>query len=361
MKIGIIASNFIKMPPSPGFMPKGYAGAAETIIWQLTEKLVKRGHDVTIFCSGDTKTRAKKISVSRRATSLIKGIGPKKMIDFEYWLISKAISWAKKEKPDIICSHIPLRTAIFASSFNCPIVATLHSPPEYDQRYFDSKNQYYVAISNSQRKSLPNLNYIATIHHGLDTKIYEFSAKGGNKFCFIARIVPEKGLHIALKVAKQLNFKLNVFGEAPEESQEYWREKIMPLKDRNIFHGFCKRDKIQAVLRDSRALLFPIEVEEAFGLVAIESMACGTPVVAFKRGAMSEIIVNKKNGFLIEPKDYHGYTEAVKKIINLSENSYMEMRYFCRKHVEENFSIDKMVVEYEKVYQKIINQKRNSI
>lgn len=348
------------MPPSPGSMPKGYAGAAETIIWQLAEKLVERGHDVTFFCSGDSKTRAKKISVSEHATSLVKGIGPKKMIDFEYWLISKAISWAKKEKPDIIHSHLPLRTAIFASRFNCPVMATLHSPLEYDQRYFDSKNQYYVAISNNQRNTLPNLNYIATIYHSLDTKIYEFSAKGGNKFCFIARIVPEKGLHIALNVAKQLNFKLNIFGEAPKEPQEYWRKKILPLKDENIFHGFCGRDKIQAVLRDSRALLFPIEVEEAFGLVAIESMACGTPVVAFKRGAMSEIIVDKKNGYLVEPKDYRGYAQAVKKIINLSESSYYKMRYSCRKYVEENFSFDKMVNEYEKAYQKIINQKRNS-
>lgn len=358
MKIGMISSNFIKLPPEPDEIPKGFSGAAEGICWSLTEGLVKRGHDVTLFCSGDSETNAKKISVYPTA----RGLDSKSSInhiDFEYWLISESINWAKKNKPDIIHSHIPMRTAVFARHFPCPIIATLHSPINADQRFnklpFEN-NQYYVSISNHQRKPMPKANFIKTIYHGIDTKKILFSEdKIQNQFVFSGRIVPGKGLHTALDIANDLNVPIIVFGECPAENEDYFNTQIKSKITDNVqIEGFVDKKIIQKAIMKSRALLFPIEIPESFGLVLIEAMACGTPVIAYNSGSVSEVIVNNKTGFIIKPGDYRNFKSAAQKILTMPDRKYQKMREECRKHVEKNFSIDKMISNYEQTYKQII-------
>lgn len=360
MKIGVIISNLFRLPPKAKEIIKGYSGAPENIGWQITENLVKRGHNVTLFASGDSKTSARLVPVAPVASALDPTIGIKNHINFEYYLISAAIQETKRVKFDLVHSHIPSRTAIFARHFPCPVVATLHSPLISDDKILlDNKNaQYYVSISNSQRKPLPQLNYLSTIYHGIDFQKIPFSDSDySDRMSFSGRIVPGKGLHSALKAARQMEKNIDIYGDVPEEQREYFREQITSqLTGKDKIYGFQPQDIVWQGIRKSRVMLFPIEIEEPFGLVMIEAMACGTPVIAFRRGSVPEVVKNGVTGFIVEPDDIQGLVNAVKKIYSLPEQEYQKMRRACRKYVEKYFTIQKMINGYEKVYQRIIQQ-----
>lgn len=360
MKIAMIISNLISVPPVAEKMPKSASGAPEMISWQLAEQLVKHGHAVTLFAASGSNFSGKIVSVGSKATAELSCLNVQDRINYEYWLITEAIKHDQQGEFDVIHSQLPERTAAIASLFKSPVLTTLHSPVKAEDELLkaNAKSQYFVSISNAQRKPLPGLNYLQTIYHGIDVSRYDFNENPKNDLVFVGRIVSDKGPDIAIEVANNLALKLDIFGEHPTAEERFYQEKIRPRVKGSInLHGFTDQPQVIENLRQSKALLFPLRWEEPFGLVMIEAMATGTPVIAFNRGSVSEIIKDGETGFIIEPDNISDFQDAVKNIINMPNSEYQAMRRACRKHIEQNFSIEKMTSQYEQAYQKIANHR----
>jgi len=375
LRIAVLASNYIKVPPLPEDVPQGYSGAPEKIMSVITEGLVKKGHDVTLFASGDSQTSARLVSVTKRATALDPEIGKGKHIEFEHLLISECYRMAKEGKFDIIHSIFDTRSAYYTQFTSTPTVSTLHSPLDDFVRqtvlsHF-ANTQYYISISNAQRKPLPQLQYIQTIYHGIDTSAMTFSKTIDSDYMlFVGRIVPEKGIETSIKTAETLGKKLYLLGSV-DETIPFWTQEIKPHID-NIFiyhQGYISKEKVYHFYQNAKLFLFPIQWEEPFGLVLIESMAAGTPVVAFGRGSVPEIIKDGETGFIVNSSDddirgewvikktgIDGLCEAVERIYSMPDDKYREMRINCRAHVEKNFTVERMVNDYEKVYRSILKE-----
>ncbi len=368
MKIAILASNFIRIPPLPEILPPGSSGSPELILHDIVEELVKRGHNVTLFASGDSKTSAELYWSTKKCLTAIKGFKLGEQTPHELSHISFAYQKIQKKNFDIVYAHCDWLTAPFAPLVKTPTVVTLHRPINRLKKIlkYNPSSQYYVSISNFQRTGYPSLNYISTIYHGVNINEYKFNPKPKNHFLVCSRIIPNKGVDLAIKTCKILKKRLYIIGDYPQDKKfylDYFEEAIKPYLDqKNIIwkEKWVERKKIISYYQQAKALLTPIQWEEPFGLPMIEAMACGTPVIAFNRGSVPEIIKNKETGFIVAPFDkkgkpnIQGLVEAIKKIYQMPEAEYKKMRYNCRKHVEKNFTVDKMVDNYEKVYYKIL-------
>lgn len=348
----MIASNIIKIPPEPPekYIPRGWSGATESTVHLLTEELAKRGHNVTLFASGNSKTKAKLFSVTKSATSQTEQFKNRK--DYEHALISKAYQMASLNHFDILHSHFDVRTTGYAALCKTPTVSTLHSPLEWYKKEILSlfkKTQYYVSISDSQRRSLPDLNYAGTVYNGIDIKKIPFSEKKEDYLIFFGRIAEEKGVAEAISTAKKTKNKLLIFG-SPVPDGRYWK-KIKPLIDQKqiIYKGFTSKKELYKHCAKAKAFLFPLQWEEPFGLSVIESLAAGTPVVAFKKGSLPEIIYDGKTGFLCKNSDEMARSLNKINLIRPSD---------CRKRAEELFTAEKMADGYEQIYYKIINRRK---
>lgn len=375
MRIAVLASNYIRIPPGRKDVPKGTSGATEEIVSRITEELVRRGHQVTLFASGDSETKANLISITSQATGKDKSIGLGPHEAYEYALISKAYQMANEGKFDIIHSHFDIKSSFYAPLIQIPTVSTLHSPLNNISpaiKYFKN-TQYYVSISDAQRRAIPDLNYIATIYHGLNLKDYSYDEIGSDYLVWVGRISPDKGTDLAIKVAQHLNMKLMILGWAKQKYMKYYSEKVKPSIDGKsiINHGFISRKSLKEYLKKAKALIFPVRWEEPFGLVMIEAMACGTPVVAFGHGSVPEVVADGVTGFIVNSSDedkrgnwiikklgIEGLTEAVKSLSVMSNDKYRKMRFDCRKQVEDKFTLGKMVEEYERVYEKILGMRQ---
>lgn len=343
--------------------------------------MVSKGHNVFLFASGDSRTAARLISVTDKATSLDLSINDKARVDYEHLLISKCYSMAKQGFFELIHSIYDIRSAFYTQFVSTPTISTLHSPlSDHKKTILENfkKNQYYVSISNAQRKPIPDLNYVATIYHGiqLDDNSLSFGEGKLDYMIFVGRLTPEKGIKNIINLAKKLQKKVYLLGTGVETS-DFWNTEVKPnIDNRLIFHsGFLPKEKLGVYYQNAKLFIFPIQWEEPFGLVMIEAMACGTPVVAFARGSVPEVIKDGETGFIVNSSDddirgnwiikktgIEGLCEAVERIYSLPEKQYQEMRYACRKHVEKHFTVERMVDEYEKVYEKVIrlNKQRQS-
>lgn len=387
MKIGILLPSIYSSDTYSKtiFAPKPLAVS-------LANGLVKRGHKVYLYSADNVKTKAylvkgdNKLLVDNLINHKLRhsdehrekwGTFYLKKYLFELDLTQKAYLDAKENKVDIIHSYHDTLAHFFDGITSIPVIYTLHDPlpPPYTIEYWlldKFKNHYYVSISTSFRKKNPSLHFIATIYHGLDLNIYKFSSESDDHFLFMGRIVEEKGLPTAIKIILNLNLNLKIGIQSGKKDREgaYYTSSILPLlKEPNIQQiGFLDvNSKVEAYKR-AKALLFPIEWEEPFGMVLIESMACGTPVVAFARGSVPEIVKDGETGFIVNSSDsdkrgdwvikktgIEGLTEAVKRIYSMPQNEYQSMRRNCRKHVEEKFTVEKMVDGYEQVYKKVLS------
>ena len=381
LKIGIMVAGEFTTP-----QPKGMIYAPITLAKSIAEELTRKGHKVYFFAPKGSQLKVTKIisgnldplriaskkggikiisnpcikiisdyyvSTLRASDSFTRWAEVNKILNlWDQYLISLAYEMAIEKKLDILHIHPVDRALPFGMAFKkIPIVYTLHEPiyPWLVKVYnmFQSKNQHFVSISNAQRKPAPNLNYASTIYNGLDSNLFPFSQRAGNYCLFIGRLVPEKGVHEAILAARKAKEKLIIVG-APNKG-EYWEKKIKPFLGKNIKYAGCiPHKKTYKYYQEAKALLCPIQWEEPFGLTFTEAMSCGTPVIAFDRGSVKEIVQDGKTGFIV--KNVGEMARAIKKIGEIKRED-------CRKRVEEKFTNKKMVDNYEKVFYKILRNR----
>ena len=346
LKIAQVAPLWISVPP------KKYGGI-ELVVSNLTEELVKRGHQVTLFASGDSKTSAKLVSVYPRGV-LRDGISWR---DKCYDMLNLSTVFEHAQEFDIIHTHIDLWNLYFARLVSTPTVHTIHnrlySSKKKNSRLFvmeHYKKNNFIAISNSQRKlSRVKLNFIKTVHNGIRVEDFKFNANPDDHFIWIARIDKYKGIENVIRVAKKAKIKLTLAGRLDKVQENYFKNNVKPHLNKNIkFIGEIGKKEKSSFFGRAKALLYPIEWEEPFGLLMSEAMACGTPVIAFKKGSVPEIVKNNKTGFVVNT-----ISEMVKAIKKIDQIDRRE----CRKHVEENFTVQKMADGYEDAYKKILKIK----
>ncbi|MBU3935004.1 glycosyltransferase family 4 protein [Patescibacteria group bacterium] len=340
MKISQLAFNLHAASPSSNMAVYSHAA------W-LTNKLVDRGHQVTLFASGDSDTKAELISTAPTALSKM-NLSENAIKHHYHLLVSKCYNQASKF--DIIHSHYMILSSFYSGLVSTPTVNTLHSPISEEIKPFlrqFSKNRY-ISFSLAQRKTMPELNWIGNIYHGVDIKIFSFNPKPKNYFLYLGRITKEKGVHLAIKAAKAAGVNLIIAGRSyPKEG--YWHQEIEKYIDGEKIKYIGEANFKQKIelYQNAKALLFPTQYWETFGLVMIEAMACGTPVIGWDKGSVPEIVNNGKTGFVI--KSVAEMIKAIKVIDVISREE-------TRKRAEAYFSIEKMVSGYEKIYKRIIEE-----
>jgi len=375
MKVALICSNLFNIDKTN----KTGTGIFSNDLITSLAKLKNKSCSITVFASGASSLPVKVESVDfHPSSSDSKIIKNGKHIMFELALISKA--FVKQDEFDVFHVNIGDGDLIlpFAVFVKKPILITLHHiiNEDFTRKYFslfkNNKNVFFISVSNYQRKLLPKLNYIETIYHGVDINEFKFNSDGGNNIMWAGRLIPNKGSDTVIRLAKKLKYETKLFGVVKNEFEDWYKqnvkkqiyhEKKTPLV---TLHLNYERHRLIKHFQTSKLFLSPILLEEAFGLVFIESMACGTPVVAFARGATTEIIQDGKTGFLVNPSKndirgnwivkktgFAGLCEAVEKIYSLQDNEYKKMRQACRKQIEQNFSVEAMTKKYLDVYKKV--------
>lgn len=342
MKIAQIAPAWYPIPPT------GYGGI-ELVVAQLTEGLIKRGHDVTLFATGDSRTSGELSYVFDKAPS-------EKIGEVFPDLYHVLHAYERAEEFDVIHDHsgrIGPGLGYFSST---PVLHTLHGPAVEDAVMlykFLSKRIYFNAISNYQRMCFGDLNFVATIYNAVDLDAYSYTSQKDGYLLFLGRMSPEKGAHVAAQVANRLDKRLLLVTKITEcHEKEYFNEQVKPFLHKNseVIGEVDLKTKVD-LYKNAECTLFPIQWPEPFGLVMVESMATGTPVVAIKDGAVPEVIVDKKTGFIVN-NSVDEMVNAVKKMDSIDFKD-------CREHVEKNFSIDRMVSGYEGAYQRIFELEKS--
>lgn len=354
----------------------------------LAEGLQAKGHEINFFCpKGSTvhtqRTESPLCSITdfygnQYYAALSEKIRNEVLQPFNAELHLLLLENLAKNSYDLV--HFHTAPVIFSLAFSrritTPKVFTFHNQfsQPYDKifdTYAKDNNNYFVSISFAQRKSININNYAGNIYHGIDIKFFHNnSVKNNNYIFFCGRFHPEKGLDLAISVAKNLNKKLIFTGQESFSGSVYYDSQIKPFIDnlQIIKKDLNTQEELVKLYSEAKLFLLPIQYEEPFGLVLIETMATGTPVVAFAKGSVPEVIKDGQTGFIVNPSDsdirgnwiikktgIEGLCEAVEQIYAMPENQYRQMRQNCRKHVEEHFTVERMVDEYEKVYQKILN------
>lgn len=338
--------------------PKGKNGL-EYMVHYLTEELVRRGHEVTLFATGDSETRARLVEVLPYSMSHGNLFG---LSSTHYSLSCMAKAAEMSEEFDIIHSHLGSAAYYFANLIKTPIIETVHST-HHDfscqekekpvQKYLRDRNQrlrgvHRVFVSRSQKKDFAPRGNSSVVHNGIGFENFTFEPEGGDYFVYLGYVTREKGAHLAAEAALRSGAKLKIAGNY-YGCEEYFKKEIKPRlrKGRIEYVGVLGPEARNHFLGHARGLLFPIDWEEPFGMVMIEAMACGTPVIGFDRAAVSEVVKDGKTGFVVDGVE--GMCEAIKKVDVIK-------RADCRHLVEKNFSVEKMAGEYEKIYAKIIER-----
>jgi glycosyltransferase involved in cell wall biosynthesis len=364
MKIAHIAPPWIPIPP------KNYGGT-EVVIYNLVEEQVAQGHDVTLFVPEDAKTSARQISFFPKFLTE-EGI-PWAAHLKAYYHMYKSVEYIKEHDFDIVHTHLSSSSDMYIFPLTAPLatphVSTLHSRFPFDrvQSWTGEADKYYmewapsvpiVAISESARAEVSHpLHFVGVVHHGIPMQQFVPSTKKvDDYFVWLGRFVPDKGTHLAIEAAKKAGVKIVLAGTIDRHQQEsvnYFHQVIEPqIDDEQVkYIGPVNMKRKISLLSRARAFLNPIEWEEPFGMVMIEAMALGCPVISFARGAAPEIVVHRKTGFLV-----HDVAEMVRFIPRIDEID----RNVTRMHVERNFSARAMAEKYVKVYKNVIKLAKGS-
>jgi len=346
MRIAQVAPLYESVPP------RLYGGTERVVSW-LTEKLVELGHEVTLFASGDSVTNAQLIPCCKRALRTDPDcVDP---LARHMLMIEEVLNRAQDF--DLIHFHIDYLHFVRSRREQVPCVTTLHGRldiPDLVPLYQEFRDLPLISISKAQEKPLSWVHWVGTVHHGMPADLLEWNKSGGDYLAFLGRVSPEKGLNHAIEIAIRSEMPLKIAAKIDRVDRDYFEDEIKPTLDHPLidFLGEIGHGEKSAFLGNAAALLFPIEWPEPFGLVMIEAMACGTPVIAYPFGSVPEVILEGVNGFLV--RDVGEAVEAVKKLSDFDRRK-------CRQYFEVNFTDDRMARHYLSIYQKLIHPKPASI
>jgi glycosyltransferase involved in cell wall biosynthesis len=351
MKIAVVS------PMENALPPKGYGGV-ELVVANLVNELVDQGHDVTLYASGDSKTKAKLFPCVPKAVNKMPGhenLQLKNLMGFDV-LIKAAMDINTKDF-DIVHNHFEWPFLLFRDFIDKPVVTTVHIT--LDERIAKESHDTYnfstfrksplITVSKAMQSLAPKLNFVGNVYNGIDIDKYSFNDQPGEYLAFLGRMSPQKGPIEAIQVAKATGRKLIMAARVGVENKAYYEEHVVPLIDGEqiVFLGEVEMAGKNELLRGAKALLFPIAWEEPFGLAVVEAMACGTPVIALNKGSMSELIEDGKNGYLCN---------NIEEMVQAVERADRLDRAYCRRYVEKNFTVAKMTKDYLKIYDKVIKQ-----
>ncbi len=339
MKIAQVAPLYESVPP------RAYGGT-ERVVSYLTESLVEMGHDVTLFASGDSITRANRVSVVSRGLRL----DPHKPDPLVWHTIMMDRVLKEAASFDILHFHTDVLQLPLVGQCRTPCLSTAHGRldlPDLKSLFRCFPNQPMVSISNSQRAPLPWLNWRATVHHGLPLGLYSLHPEPGDYFAFVGRLSPEKRADRAIEIARACGVPLRIAAKIDESDRPYFESTIQPLLNDPLvtFVGEIGDEAKNHFIGNARALLMPIDWPEPFGLVMIEAMACGTPVIAYDRGSVPEIIDEGVTGCIV-----HSQEEAIAAARNIGAID----RRRCRQVFEQRFSAHVMAKRYLDVYRELV-------
>ena len=341
MKIAQVAPLYESVPPK-------FYGGTERVVSNLTEALVHAGHDVTLFASGDSETAARLVPCCPKALRL-NSYECTDQLAHHFVMLEEVMQRA--EQFDIIHFHIDYMHFPLSKIAALPHVTTLHGrldSPDLVPLYRKYKGMPLISISQNQRKPLPWAHWIGNVYHGLPMGLLPFGNGSGKYLAFLGRISPEKRVDRAIEIAKRAGMPLKIAAKVDPADRAYYEREIKPLLNAHAsgieFIGEINEQQKGDFLGNAYAYLFPIDWPEPFGLTMIESMACGTPTIAFRRGSVPEIIRDGVSGYIVDSID-----QAVRAV----EQAAAIDRAACRAEFEERFSAGRMAHDYVKLYKSI--------
>jgi len=341
-----------QVPPLYEAVPPKLYGGTERVVSYLTEELVEQGHEVTLFGTRDSVTKANLFPICQQATRL----NPNCKDPLAWHIYQMQVVLEHANEFDIIHFHTDYLHFPLSAQSQYKHITTLHGRLDMDdlkpiyKKFFEIP---VVSISNSQRKPLPYANWVDTVYHGLPKELYQLGDGSGGYLAFLGRISPEKRPDRAIEIAKRAGIKLKMAAKVDKADQEYYEKTIKPLLDHPLieFIGEIGEDQKGAFLGNAIALLFPIDWPEPFGMVMIEAMANGTPVIAFNHGSVPEVIEHGRTGFIVNNLD-----QAVKAV----ENLHLVSRTECRRIFENLFTSSVMADNYAVLYEQLCKKRKRT-
>jgi glycosyltransferase involved in cell wall biosynthesis len=340
-------------PPLERVPPHGYGGT-ERVIYTLTEELVRRGHDVTLFASGDSQTSARLVPTFDEA---VWHHDPPYRDVLPTWTVVLGKVQPHLDEFDVVHSHLDYFGLPLSRMTEVPVVTTLHGRldiPELQPVFSEFIEAPLVSISNAQRRPVAWANFVATVYHGIGLSQFTFNPRPEGYLAFLGRISPEKGLDKAIRIARKAGMPLKVAARMPlpyledsrvREDWEYWQQVVEPLLGDDVeMLGEVGGAEKECFLRNAAALLFPIAWPEPFGLVMVEALACGTPVLALRHGSVPEVIKDGATGFV---------RDSAEQLVEAAHHLGDIDRSFCRAEAERRFSPAAMARAYEDVFERL--------
>jgi glycosyltransferase involved in cell wall biosynthesis len=343
LRIAQVAPLYESVPPQ-------CYGGTERVVSYLTEELVGQGHEVTLFASGDSVTRARLVASCPRSLRL--GEGCRDQLVYHIIMLDQVFQRA--EEFDVIHFHCDYLHFPLSGRHPVPHLSTLHGRldiPDLQPLYRQFARQPLVSISNSQRRPLAWANWQGTVYHGLPLDLHTFRGRPGQYLAFLGRISPEKRVDRAIEIARRVGMPLRVAAKVDPADRKYYEDEIRPLLEAAgpsvEFLGEVGGKDKDEFLGNAYALLFPIDWPEPFGLVMIEAMACGTPVIAYRNGSVPEVMEDGVTGFVVDDLE-----QAVRAVGRVGELS----RRRCREVFEQRFSAPRMARDYLTLYRRVVAQ-----
>jgi len=337
-------------------VPPAAYGGTELVVSLITEELVRRGHEGTLYASGDSETAAALRSVTPRAARYGDVVDGVRHAEYFQLLNAQAcFADAAAGEFDIVHNHAGIEGLVLGSASRAPVLTTNHNPfvPQ-TQPAWDAYPWAHNSLSAASAATFPSRGAVAPIHHGIDVASFPFGDRPTDDLLFLGRFSPEKGAARAIEAAQQSGRRLTLAGKVAPADQAHFASEILPRLDgeRIRYVGEADGPTKRELLAGAQALLFPIEWDEPFGLVMIEAMSCGTPVLGFRRASVPEVVEDGRTGFVVD--DVAGLVDAIRRADTID-------RAACRRRAEERFGFTRMVDDYERTYAAVVEEATSAI